>query len=67
MNILFPKFQSFAYCFQNSCLYAHCLIMILIIHMSYGKWIHSFTYLRPILSKNVHEVYDYIDIVSNTH
>lgn len=36
MNKVIPKFQSFAYCFQNFCLYAHGLITVLLIHMKGG-------------------------------
>ena len=63
MNILFPKFQSFAYCFQNFCLCAHCLITVLLIHMAYERWIHSFIYFRPTVSRNIHKgiSYYYID------
>lgn len=44
---LFPKFQSFSYCFQNFCLYAHCLIMVLLFPLAYGWWIHDFIYFKP--------------------
>lgn len=58
MNRLFSKLQLFAYCFQNFCLYAHCLI-----HMAYERWIHSFIYFRPTVSRNTHKgtSYYYID------
>lgn len=36
MNKVIPKFQSFAYCFQNFCPYAHGLITVLLIHMKGG-------------------------------
>ena len=63
MNRIFSKFQLFACCFQNFCLYAQCLIMVLLIHMAYERWIHSFIYFRPTVSRNTHKgtSYYYID------
>ena len=63
MNRLFSKFQLFACCFQNFCLYAQCLIMVLLIHMAYERWIHGFIYFRPTVSRNTHKgtSYYYID------
>lgn len=48
---VFPKFQSFAYCFQNFGLYAHCPIIVLPLPLAYGWWSHSFIYLRPSAPK----------------
>lgn len=60
MNTQFPKFLLFAYCFQNFYLYAHCLIMVLLIHMAYERWIHSFIYFRPSVTHKGTSYY-YID------